>query len=124
MATINLRSIELESFELRPHLPIEHPIIDRLIQMRRLNVLTVVEVGDGAADAEDFVVGAGGEAEVVDAVANQLLAFVGELAELANLPTGHLAVVARAAVRETLGLNGAGGDDELAHVRTRCPRSF
>ena len=49
-------------------------------------------------------------------VAEQVLAVVGELAELADLAAGHLAVVAGAAGGEAGGLDFAGGDDLLAHA--------
>ena len=48
-----------------PHLPIQHPIVDRLVQMIRTDFFGVFEVGDGAGDSEDFVVGSGGEAHFV-----------------------------------------------------------
>ena len=75
--------------QLSPHLPVQHPVIDGFVEVRRLNVLAVVEVGDRPADAEDFVVGPGTEPEVVDARAKQLLAVAIELAELADLAAGH-----------------------------------
>jgi hypothetical protein len=45
---------------LRPQLPIQHTIIDRLVQMHGFDVFALVQIGDGAGDAEDFVVGPGG----------------------------------------------------------------
>lgn len=36
--------------------------------MRRVDAFAVAEIGDGASDFEDAVVGAGGEAEAVDGV--------------------------------------------------------
>ena len=36
--------------------PIERAVVDRFAEMHRGNVLAAVEVGDGAAHAEDFVV--------------------------------------------------------------------
>ena len=73
------------SIALRPHLPIEHPIVDRFVEVHLLDVLAAVEVGDRAADAKHFVVSAGEQAErLIHAVANQLLAIVRQFAETAG----------------------------------------
>lgn len=82
------------------------------------DAFAVVEIGDGAGNAEDFVVGPGGEAQVVDAVFEQVLAIFGQFAERADLPGRHLRVIPGAAAGESLGLDGPGGDDEAPHVCT------
>lgn len=99
---------------LRPKTSVKHPIIDRFIQMQRLDIFAVVEVGDGAGDAEDFVVGAGGKAEFGHRGFQEVLTFVAQLAEFADLSVGHLRVVANLAAVESSGLTIAA----LGHLRT------
>lgn len=62
-----------------------------------LNLLTSFEVGDGPGDAEDFIVGAGGEAQIIHTRPEHFLATVVQLAELPDLSRAHLGVVAHAA---------------------------
>ena len=50
------------------------------------------EVGDGAGDLEDAVVGAGGEALLLHGALEQALGVGGELAEGADLLGGHLRI--------------------------------
>jgi hypothetical protein len=38
--------------------PIEHPIVDRFVEMRRLNAGAAVEIGSRAGDPQNFVVAA------------------------------------------------------------------
>ena len=52
------------AWQLRPQMPVEHSIVDRLVQMHRADGVAAVEVGDGAGDAEDLVVGSGGKAHL------------------------------------------------------------
>jgi hypothetical protein len=44
--------------------PVEHPVVDGLVEMMRPDVLAAVEVGDGVGNAEHFVVGTSGEAQL------------------------------------------------------------
>ena len=82
----------------------------------------VVEVGDRAGDAQNFVVGAGREAQLGHRGLQKVLAFVVELAMNPDLPRGHLAVVAVRAAGEAATLDRAGGDHRLAHLRrSTCP---
>lgn len=46
--------------------PIQRPVLHRLGYVRGVDSLAPREVGDGAGDFEDAVVGAGGEAEAFD----------------------------------------------------------
>src|SRR5690349_12555268 len=59
------------------------------------------------------------QAHLVHAVAQQLLALLRELAELPNLPAGHLTVVAGAAGGEAPSLNFASSDNLVAHHAAR-----
>jgi len=68
-----------------------------------LDVFDGFDVGDGAGNFENFVVGAGAEAQFVNSVFQQGQAFVIDLAELANLSASHLAIGAnRHAVKSRL----------------------
>jgi hypothetical protein len=44
-------------------LPVEHAVVDRLGDVVGIDPVAGFEVGDRAGDAEDLVVGAGGETE-------------------------------------------------------------
>ena len=54
-----------------PVVPIKTPIINGLSQMPRLDVFAVVEVGDGARDFKDAVVGARRQPQTVHGVFQQ-----------------------------------------------------
>ena len=74
-----------------------------------------VEVGDGAGDAEDAVVGAGRHVVAVHSGAQEAHGGVVEAAMLAQHLAGHLGVAVYArVVAEAVGLDGACGDDALA----------
>jgi len=74
-----------------------------------------LEVGDGAADAEDAVVGACAEAEAVHGQFHDLAALVGELAMLARELAAHLGVAMHAGLtHEAGGLYGPRGHHTLA----------
>ena len=77
----------MPQFVSRPHLPVEHPVVDGFVDVAGGDAFAVVEVGDGPGDPEDFVVSSGGEAEVVDAVLEQVLAVLRQLAEVAATST-------------------------------------
>ncbi len=44
---------------IRPQIPVQHPVVDCLVQVVRPDLLAAVQVGDGSRGAEDLVVGAG-----------------------------------------------------------------
>ena len=52
---------------LLPGIPVEHSVVDGLAEMVVLDVVGAVDVCDRAGQAENFVVGAGGQAQFVDA---------------------------------------------------------
>ena len=71
---------------------VEGAVLDGLGDVARQDLFRVFEVGDGARDAQDAVVGAGGEAELGDGVFHLLFAFAVELAEAAQGARSHLGV--------------------------------
>ena len=46
----------------RPIIPVQRPIVNRFAQVYRGDGIAFIQIGDRAADAEDFVVGAGRKA--------------------------------------------------------------
>lgn len=56
-----------------PKLPVEHAVVDRFADMFDVDHVGAIDVGDGAGDAEDFVVGAGRETEAVNALFEQFV---------------------------------------------------
>ena len=89
-------------------MPIQRSVIDRFVQMHWADWLAVVEVGDGAGDAEDFVVGSGGETEIGHGILEDVLTLVVHAAELTGLTMGHVAVVTGTVAVESGGLGAAG----------------
>ena len=56
-------------YSLAPHRhvpPVQRPILDRLHHVRHADLLRGVDIGDGAGEFENAVVGAGGEVELVN----------------------------------------------------------
>lgn len=76
----------------------------------------LVEVGDGAADAEDFVVGAGGEAHFFHGGAEEAFGILFELAEFANFTGAHFTVEERTRFAVAFALDFATLEDGLAHL--------
>ena len=50
-----------------PHLPVQRAVLDRFAEVGGIDFLRAGEVGDGARDLEDAVVGAGAEVEFASA---------------------------------------------------------
>lgn len=73
------------------------------------------EVGDGSGDAEDLVVGAGGEAQFVDRLAQDGLAGVVETGVFPELFARHPGVGHGGLIDETAVLPGAGDEHLLSH---------
>ena len=84
---------------------VESSVLDGFGEVFGLDGIGVGEVGDGACDAEDLVVGAGGEAQFVDGLFEDVEAGVVEGAELADLSGGHSGVDADVGLGEALGLS-------------------
>jgi len=49
-----------------PQFAIQRAVLDRLRHVRGRDVRVAAEIGDGAGDLEEAIVGAGGEAELLD----------------------------------------------------------
>ncbi len=50
---------------LPPTIPIQNPEVDSLAEVPIVDVEAAVQIGDGAGDLQDAVIGAGGKAETV-----------------------------------------------------------
>jgi hypothetical protein len=59
---------------LGPVRAVKRAVPDGLAEMVRLDVFGEIEVGDGAGDLENTVMGAGGEVEANDSILQQLFA--------------------------------------------------
>ena len=107
---------------LRPKLPIQHPIVNRLAEMLRRNRLAPVEIGDRPGNAENLVVCPGGKAQLGHRGLEQIVAFAGESTELAGLAVGHVGVVTGRRLDEAGRLPLPGGDHLLPHLVARRAR--
>lgn len=74
------------------------------------------EVGDGAGEAENFVMGASGEAHFVDGRAEDVDALFVQWTELTDLLAGHLSVVHHGCALETFELSLACVHDFFANL--------
>ena len=99
--------------------PVERAVVDGFAEMCGRNLVALVEVRDRAADAQDFVVGSGGEAHLFHRRLQQRFGVGFQLAELANLRRGHAAVQAERSLAEAALLDLACGDDAGFHHRAR-----
>ena len=72
--------------------PIERAVLDGLEEVRRLYPIAGGQVGDGPGDLEDAVVGAGGEAEALHGLLEQISELRVERAVFAYLPVAHAGV--------------------------------
>ena len=68
-------------------------VIDCLKEVVVFDLGFILEVGDGARDAEDFVVSPGGEPHLIDVIFHQVHAILVESAVLAEKFAGHLRVI-------------------------------
>ena len=91
------------------------PILDRLGQVRRPDVVGAGQVGDRARQLEHAVVGARREVQLAHGRLHQPLARAIELAVPAHLGRPHVGVGQQARALEALGLAHARGGDPLAH---------
>ncbi len=103
----------------RPIPPVECAVVDCFAQMFDADFLCAGQVGDRAADAEDLVVGPGGEAEFFHRRFEQRFGVAGQAAVLADFRRRHLAVGFGGLAVEAVNLSVAGGDDLLAHLGAR-----
>lgn len=61
-----------DPMHLMEDLSVELAVVDRLQQMIVFDLGGILEIGNGPGDAEDFVVGAGGESHFIDVVFHQV----------------------------------------------------
>ena len=101
---------------------IQPSILNRLGKMCGGDALFAGEVGNRAGDAQDLVVGPGGEAQFADRLPQDAFAVGVDLAVLAELARGHPAVGDRLTIAEALLLNLMGPPDLLPHRRAAGPR--
>ena len=99
---------------LSPELAIQRAVLDCLADVFGGNGFAAREVGDGACDFEDAIVGAGAEVEAFHGHPQHVLGVGAEGAVFAELLGGHAGVDSNLAGAETLALDFAGGDDALA----------
>src|SRR6266581_7492481 len=100
--------------------PIEAAILNRLAHMLRLQVRHAVEVGDGAGDLEDSVIGPRGQGEPRDRRAEQGVGAVRHAAEGADVARRHVGVGVDAyPAREPLPLRRPGPVNPLPHRLAR-----
>src|SRR2546421_1566361 len=97
---------------LRPVGAIERAVLNGFAEMFGFDGIRGVEIGDGARNFQDAVVGASGKAEASYRVFQKSFAVGGDGALFANQASGHLGVgVSFLFGRETSGLTIASGDD-------------
>ena len=94
-----------------PALAVEAAVLNGLGDMLGADVGLAVEVGDGAGELYDAVVGAGGKAETLHGHLEEAGAGIVEPAVLFEQGGGHLGIAMDAGIGgEALALDGAGGD--------------
>jgi hypothetical protein len=75
-----------------PKIAIQGAILDRLQDMRGLNVLSRGEIGDGARDLEDAIVGSGAQIELFHGEVQEFFAFRVQFAMCFQQTMGHLGI--------------------------------
>jgi hypothetical protein len=94
-----------------PVIAVEAAVLDGFGEVLGGDVGGMIEVGDGAGDFEDAVVGAGGEAHAADGHFEGAFAGIIEGADAADIAGGHAGVVEAAGVLHGAGLFDTGADD-------------
>ncbi len=88
-------------------------MLNRLRNVRHSDLFAGIQVGDGAGEFQDAVVGAGGEVQLVDGGAQQGLDVFAQRAELAQVAGAHLGVVDDGSAGEATALEVAGAHHAL-----------
>ena len=109
----NVAISQIYHYAKRSCLSVESPVADGFGDVVGADVVGVFEVGDGAGDFADFVVGAGAEGELAHRVFEHLFAGLVQPAEILDISMRHCGVGHQAAVAKAGGLAGAGGLDHL-----------
>lgn len=110
-----------QSSRLRKDIAIEHSILDGFFDVMGFDTFGLLEIGDGAGDADDFIVGSGGESQFGDCGAHALGLDGTEGAVLPQFATAHLGVGQGLGVGEALALEFPGGGDLLADLGAAGP---
>lgn len=98
-------------------LPVQRTIVDGLEEVGGGDTVRLGEVGDRAGDAEDAVVGPGGEAQFFHRLLEEVALRPLEGAVFAELPPAEQRIAATGPPAEPLSLSGPGGFDPGAHRR-------
>jgi hypothetical protein len=93
-----------------PVITVEAAVLDGFGEVLGSDGGGLIEVGDGAGDFEDAVVGAGGEAHAADGHFEGALAGIVESADFADVAGGHAGVVESAGALYGAGLFDAGAN--------------
>lgn len=103
---------------LSPVATVQSPVLDGFSEVRDGQVLGTFEVGNGAGNFEDAIVGAGGKALLLHGAFEQALGVGAEFAVDANLPRVHLGIRVDflASLVKALALAFAGGHDAGANL--------
>ena len=96
---------------LHPQIPVQRPILDRLADILRFDMVAGGKVGNGAGHLEDAVVGSGAEVQLGDGYAQQFLRRFVKLAMLFHLARAHPFVAPYLALAEAGLLDVARGFD-------------
>ena len=105
----------------RPDVAVEHSVVDGFVQVRLADSVGGFEVGDGACDAEDFVVGARGKAQFIDRVAQEVPFGRIQRTVLAQLAAVHLRVGSCGRTIKAFRLDRSRFDHLLAHLAAAEP---
>lgn len=106
---------------LRKDIAIEHAILDGFFDVMRLDASGLFEIGDGAGDADDLIMGSCREPQFGDRGAHALGLNGTEWAILPQFSTAHVRVGQGLGVGEALALKFSGGGDLLADLGAAGP---
>ena len=84
---------------------VQTPVLNRLGNMIDLNIFFFSQIGDGAGDFQNSVVGAGGQTEFVYGRFKKIAGHIVDLAMFFNMATVHLGVAKYFCFLESFGLN-------------------
>lgn len=96
---------------LTPELPVQRAVLDRLGDVLRQELIGSRQIGDGAGDFQELVVGAGGDVELLHGLMEQRVRLGGHGAGRADLAVAQLRVGQQAGGFEAPALPTTGGQD-------------
>lgn len=94
---------------LRPEIAVQSAVLDGFADVVGLDGFGTVEIGDGAGDFQDAVIGAGAEIQLGHRHFDEILSGLVELAVDFEMTGGHAGVAGHFAFSETFALNCARG---------------